>query len=104
MANRTIDEYSEFVEFTAAPGTDLAVCGLGIAGEAGECADLIKKFIYHKNPIDFDKLDKEYGDVLWYIQLYCNYRGTTIERLMHQNMTKLKLRYPKGFTEGGGVR
>lgn len=44
----------------------LSLCGLGLSGEAGEVADLIKKYFYHGKPFDRAKLIEEAGDVLWY--------------------------------------
>lgn len=39
----------------------------GLAGEAGEVIDLIKKVVYHGHDADRDTLRGELGDVCWYI-------------------------------------
>lgn len=39
---------------------------LGLVGEAGEVADLVKKWVLHGHELDKPKLIKELGDVLWY--------------------------------------
>jgi hypothetical protein len=39
---------------------------LGLAGEAGEVVDLIKKVEGHGHPLDRNKLQGELGDLLWY--------------------------------------
>lgn len=104
MKSRVIDKYPEFVNSVMSPKADLAFLGLGIAGEGGEFADEVKKIVYHNKRLDFDLLDKEAGDSLWYIQAYCIWRGTTIEELMRKNMEKLRSRYPDGFVGGGGIR
>ena len=77
---------------------------LGIAGEAGEVAEVIKKHLYHGKALDLNDLEKEMGDVLYYIQAMCNLTGLTLEKCMQHNADKLKKRYPNGFIEGGGLR
>lgn len=70
----TLSEYQDAALRTASrkPGEevsrtiDLAALALGVAGEAGEVCDLIKKHVGHGHPLDRDKLVKELGDVLWY--------------------------------------
>ncbi|MFK7807514.1 MAG: nucleoside triphosphate pyrophosphohydrolase family protein [Saprospiraceae bacterium] len=71
---------------------------LGLSGEAGEVADLIKKGIYHQQGIDELKLKKELGDVLWYIAALCTEMGFTMEEVMQQNVEKLKARFPDGYS------
>ncbi len=46
---------------------DLQILQLGLVGEAGEVADLIKKVEGHGHKPDREKLIKELGDVLWYV-------------------------------------
>src|SRR5699024_12828870 len=45
----------------------LANYGLGVAGEAGEVADHIKKVVFHKHELDKEEVKKELGDVLHYV-------------------------------------
>lgn len=71
--------------------------GLGIAGEAGEVADYIKKVVYHKHPMDKDKLCKELGDVLWYVATLADTADLTLEEVARRNINKLRERYPDGF-------
>lgn len=72
---------------------------LGIASEAGEIADAIKKLMAYGRPLDLVNLDEEIGDVLWYIQLYCNVRKVRIEEIMAQNYAKLRTRYGDKFSQ-----
>lgn len=47
-----------------------SLVAMGLAGEAGEAIDLLKKAIHHRaKPLDRDKYMKELGDVLWYVAL-----------------------------------
>lgn len=71
---------------------------MGITGEAGEVADLAKKFIFHKKEVSVEQFKKEIGDVLWYISLLCDTLGLDLEAdVMQGNIDKLSARYPKGF-------
>lgn len=71
---------------------------LGIAGEAGEIADMVKKWLYHGYDLDVEKLDKEVGDQLFYLGLYANARGILLSQIAQQNINKLSARYPNGFS------
>ena len=70
---------------------------LGIAGEGGEVADMIKKHIFQGHDLDIDHLAKELGDVLWYIALGAHCIGYSLEDIMMMNVEKLRKRYPNGF-------
>lgn len=73
---------------------------LGVTGEAGEVADIIKKHLYHGKPLDKVHLVEEMGDVLYYIQALCNMYSVSLEYVMVKNSEKLKKRYPNGFVKG----
>lgn len=95
------NEYQDLAEHTAGQSdTKERYCnfGLGIAGEAGEVADYIKKVIYHEHQLDINKLNKELGDVLWYIATIASTAGLTLEEVAIVNIKKLKERYPEGFS------
>ena len=70
---------------------------LGLTGEAGEFADMVKKWIFHEKTLDESHLQKELGDVMWYVALICHAMGWDLDIIMAKNVAKLKARYPKGF-------
>jgi NTP pyrophosphatase (non-canonical NTP hydrolase) len=72
--------------------------GLGVAGEAGEVADLIKKWVYHDHDLDREELLLELGDVLFYVAALASTHGYTLEQVAYANENKLKERYPEGFS------
>ena len=70
---------------------------LGLAGEAGEVADMIKKGVYHQHGVDREEVKKELGDVLWYVSAICGDLDLELSEVMEANIEKLKQRYPDGF-------
>jgi NTP pyrophosphatase (non-canonical NTP hydrolase) len=75
----------------------LANAALGLAGESGEAADLIKKHLFHGHALDTAKIRSELGDVLYYVAILANGVGLTLEEITEANSAKLKERYPEGF-------
>lgn len=76
---------------------------LGLAGEAGEVADEIKKVIGHGHALNKDKLKKELGDVLWYVAALCNDLGLSMGDVAQANINKLAARYPDGFKQSDSI-
>lgn len=76
----------------------LAWNAIGLSGEAGEVADLIKKGIFHQQGLDAVKLKKELGDVLWYVSALCSGLSFTLEEVMQHNIDKLQARFPEGYS------
>lgn len=70
---------------------------LGLAGEAGEVADTIKKAVFHQHGLDRDHLIKELGDVLWYVAALCTKLDIPMSLVMERNIAKLRARYPDGW-------
>lgn len=82
---------------------DLANAALGLTGEAGEVADIIKKHLYQGHDLYPSEVIEELGDVLWYVALMADYFNVTLGFVMQQNITKLKARYPEGFDPARSV-
>jgi NTP pyrophosphatase (non-canonical NTP hydrolase) len=77
---------------------------LGLAGEAGEVAELVKKGILHQHGLDRDRLKKELGDVLWYAAALCTRLGVDMGEVMQGNIDKLLERYPEGYSAADSQR
>jgi NTP pyrophosphatase (non-canonical NTP hydrolase) len=81
-----------------------AMLALGVAGEGGEVADYMKKVLFHRVPMDRDKLNKELGDTLWYLACLADYYGLKLSDVAYANIEKLKKRYPEGFTTEASIQ
>ena len=97
----TADEYQRLAMRTKPKYTtandQLINAALGLAGESGEVADLLKKYLYQGHTMDDERMVKEIGDVLWYAALAADAMGMTLGEVMQRNIDKLRRRYPEGF-------
>lgn len=82
---------------------ELATWALGVAGEAGEVAEHVKKFLGHGHAIDRDALAKEIGDVLWYCAALARALDLSLDAIAETNVAKLMARYPDGFSHDRSV-
>jgi NTP pyrophosphatase (non-canonical NTP hydrolase) len=80
---------------------DLAIMGLGIAGEAGEVVEKIKKDI-RDHFIDKPAILKELGDVVYYAFAIARYYGFKPSDILRANYEKLMSRRERGTERGSG--
>lgn len=107
----TINEYQQAAlrtESTADMGDSKTVRLLqglmGLNGEAGECIDILKKYLFQGHPtLDREHLAKELGDVSWYLAISANAIGYSLEDIFQMNVDKLKSRYPEGFNAENSI-
>lgn len=92
-----INEY-QMEALRTAGEADIVNGVLGLCGEAGECADLVKKHKFQGHDLDTDHLAKELGDVAWYLAISAYAIGYDLESVMKMNVQKLRSRYPDGFS------
>jgi NTP pyrophosphatase (non-canonical NTP hydrolase) len=99
ISDFALDQYQEDAMRThVSDPIRLPAYALGLSGEAGEVADLVKKHIGHGHDLDVNKLKLELGDVLWYIAGLAHVLGLTLSEVAEANVAKLKRRYPDGFS------
>lgn len=70
---------------------------LGLAGESGECVDMVKKHLFQGHELDKEHMAKELGDIAWYLAVAADAIGYDLETIMQMNVDKLMKRYPDGF-------
>lgn len=76
----------------------IANAALGLAGEAGEVADMIKKWKFQGHLLDPKDIAKELGDICWYVALMSESIGLSFDEILEMNIEKLRKRYPEGFS------
>lgn len=93
--------YRDFVQSRINPDVPrdsyLTNAAMGLAGEAGEFVDALKKHLFHGHPIDATKLIKELGDILFYAEMAAIALNVDTEEVIQRNVDKLSARYPNGF-------
>ena len=98
--NMNFEEYQEAASKTALYPrrlSNLEYPTLGLAGEAGEVANIVKKIQRDHGGVLNDetraKLKDELGDVLWYISACADELGLSIGEIAAYNVDKLAKRH-----------
>lgn len=68
----------------------------GMIGEIGEIHSIYQK-LYQGHEFDISHIEKELGDLMWFIAEYCTAMDLNLDDVMKKNIDKLKARYPDGF-------
>jgi NTP pyrophosphatase (non-canonical NTP hydrolase) len=109
----TLNEYQQAALETAQypdRGNNVIYPSLGLAGEAGEAVDKVKK-IWRNLGITSGReylatqrleLAKEIGDVMWYVAALADEIGFDLESVAAMNMAKLKDRKERGVIKSEG--
>jgi NTP pyrophosphatase (non-canonical NTP hydrolase) len=105
----TLAEYQQKSKTTAIYpniGSNFVYPTLGLAGEAGEVADKIKKILRDKNgqisKEDRQEISRELGDVLWYIAQLATELNLSLDEVAQNNLTKLLSRLERNVIGGNG--
>jgi len=109
----TFDEYQKQALKTAYTDpkyvgtiTEQTIWALGVAGEAGEVVEKWKKIVAYNGGVitaeDKLELQKELGDVIWYIAVLADSLGISLEEVMVINVKKLTDRKARGQIKGKG--
>lgn len=83
---------------------NLAYPALGLAGEAGEVANKVKK-IYRDDISGYEMRDEvaaELGDVMWYLAAVATEFGLDLDVIAQTNLMKLESRRARGVIGGSG--
>ncbi len=78
--------------------------GIGLATEAGEFLDALKKHIYYGKDLDKVNLQEELGDLFWYCAIIADELGVDFSEVMTRNIDKLKARYGDKFSEASAEK
>ena len=87
-------------------GDNLYYPALGLAGEAGEVCEKVKKIMRDKGGVlseaDALELSKELGDVLWYVAALACEINVALSTIAEENVEKLHSRKERGMLQGSG--
>jgi NTP pyrophosphatase (non-canonical NTP hydrolase) len=75
----------------------LVNAALGLVGESGEIADLVKKVVFHNHPPKLERFREEMGDLVFYLTFLMYATGLSWAEVIEDNVKKLNERYPEGF-------
>ena len=73
--------------------------GIGLATEAGEFLDALKKHVFYGKDLDTVNLREEMGDIFWYCAIIADELDVDFSEVMERNIAKLKARYGEKFSE-----
>jgi NTP pyrophosphatase (non-canonical NTP hydrolase) len=98
----TFNEYQALAMRTSnkdlSPDYHLLNGALGLPGESGEVADMVKKCFMQGHDLDREHLAKELGDILWYVAETATAIDMDMDSIAKMNIDKLLKRYPDGFS------
>ena len=87
-------------------GANFAYPALGLAGEAGEVCDKLKKVIRDNDGVLTDPVReavaKELGDTAWYLAVLAWEIDYSLEEILQMNLDKLQSRQQRGVLSGSG--
>ena len=102
-ADLTLTEYQNKAATTAIYPASVQILypTLGLAGEAGEVANKVKKIV-RDSMLDREGIASELGDCLWYIAAICRDLNLNMGEIASDNLTKLAERKRKNTLQGNG--
>jgi NTP pyrophosphatase (non-canonical NTP hydrolase) len=103
-------KHAQMVSLLAKPGyeiqstlTDkkchLLHMAVGIAGEAGELLDAVKKHVIYGKELDLENVIEELGDLEFYMQGLREKLEIARELTLEKNIAKLSVRYKNGYSD-----
>ena len=94
------ENVQHFKNFNPTPSQcELLHAAIGIAGEAGELLDAVRKHVFDGQPLDRDNVIEELGDLCFYLEAAMMNIGIMRPLLQELNMAKLSKRYEGGYTD-----
>lgn len=98
------DEYQDATEETAIYPEDIGLIytTLGLAGESGEIAEKLKKFLREGDDEYIEEMEDELGDVLWYLARVADELDLSLDDVAESNLDKLLDRKERDVLTGQG--
>lgn len=102
-------EYQQRAKQTALypdAGNNFIYPAMGLAGEAGEVINKVKKIFRDDNnivtPSRREEISKELGDLLWYTAQLSTELGLSLDHVAQDNLVKLQKRQDLNLLSGSG--
>ena len=106
--------YAEFVKSRVKAGADIVQAitpdkahllhmVLGIAGEAGELVDAIKKHAIYNKPLDLENIVEEIGDIEFYLEGLRSSLVIYRSDILEANMLKLNKRFGDKYSDAAAI-
>jgi NTP pyrophosphatase (non-canonical NTP hydrolase) len=95
------DGYAVYPEANTGSIHEAMYLALGLVGESGEVAGKIKK-LYRDNRLVHEDLEKEIGDVFWYLTRLCAWLEVKPSTILEKNLKKLEDRKNRNVIKGNG--
>lgn len=86
------------VNTALSPPQLISMLCMGLAGEVGEVIEPLKKTLFHGKQLNVADLEKEIGDVLWYLHGLMIFTDMDMKVVLAKNIEKLRSRYPSGLS------
>lgn len=97
-ALRTLSTQFHMGERSSEVSPDLLHGAIGLATEAGELLDSIKRALFYGGELDRTNLIEELGDLEWYMAVIRKALDVEQSEVQRVNIEKLRARYPEKFT------
>ena len=100
----SLDEQRLYENFRPTPEQcELLHAAIGIAGEAGELLDAVRKRVFEGQPLDRENVIEELGDLCFYLEAAMQAIGVTREEIEELNTAKLSKRYEGGYSDKAAI-
>lgn len=79
----------------------LLTASIGLSSEGGEFSEIVKKMLFQGKPFTEENrfhMMRELGDIIFYWINACRALGYDPNEVITENIKKLELRYPNGFS------
>ena len=98
----TLNEYQELIKHFRLTTANKTYVLLGLVGEVGELYSKLAKEIRDNKIVDHEDIEKELGDILWFVAALASDFDLKLDKVAHKNIDKLNGRKQRGVLGGSG--
>jgi len=97
VGDKTLEKFANFKP--TPEQCELLHAAIGIAGEAGELLDAVRKHVFDGQPLDRDNITEELGDLCFYLEAAMQVMNAFRYEIEQENQAKLTKRYESGYSD-----